>query len=130
MLLKQVNFFSDFPDAVLEDIASILEEVIFEKGDTVIKKDEAGESMYIVVSGNVRVHDNGQTLAVLKGNSIFGELSLLSAEPRASSITCESFTRALRLEQKDLYRLMESQDNLGVGIIRALVHRIRLCLNS
>src|SRR5262249_53818979 len=55
--LKAAVMFAEAPEEVLADIAAIVEEVEVAAGETVIAKGEAGDSMYLIVEGQVRVHD-------------------------------------------------------------------------
>jgi CRP-like cAMP-binding protein/ATP/ADP translocase len=126
LLLKQVNLFSEISDFILENISQIMEVVVFEESDNIIKKDEVEHSLYIIISGKVRVFDDEKQLAVLGRNSIVGELSLLDSEPRSANIACETAVKTLRLEQRDLFDMMRYETELGIGIISALVKRIRL----
>ena len=65
LTLKTVGIFSNTPEEALVDLASVLEEVHSRPGETIIEKGEIGSSLYIVVSGKVRVHDGTTTLADL-----------------------------------------------------------------
>ena len=54
----------------------------------------AGDSMYIVVDGRVRVYDGARTIIELGPREIFGELALLDPEPRLASVAAEEETRS------------------------------------
>jgi CRP-like cAMP-binding protein len=86
---------------------------VFEKGDP-------GKSMYIVVSGKVRVFDGVKTINFLGEQEIFGELALLDPEPRSASVESAEETRLFRLDRDTLFELMT--DNVGVvsGIMQVL----------
>jgi len=84
MILKSVNIFAEIPDAVLAEVASIIEEVDIKKGELVFRKDDFGRSMYIIVDGKTRVHVGSKTIDVLGPRDVFGEMAALDPEPRSA----------------------------------------------
>jgi hypothetical protein len=123
--LKSVDIFSYVPDDVLADIASILEERRFVAGESIIKKGELGSSMYTIVSGRVRVHDEHNQFNMLEDGDVFGEMALLDTAPRSASVTAIDDTLLLRLEQDLFYELLEDQGYVSRGIMQLLTRRMR-----
>jgi CRP/FNR family cyclic AMP-dependent transcriptional regulator len=123
--LKSVDIFSYVPDDVLAEIASILEERRFVAGDSIIKKGELGSSMYTIVSGRVRVHDERSQFNMLEEGDVFGEMALLDTAPRSASVTAIEDTLLLRLEQDLFYELLEDQGYVSRGIMQLLTRRMR-----
>jgi HEAT repeat protein len=125
LLLKGVSMFSVTSEDTLADVASVLEEVELRPGELVFSKGDPGKSMYIVVSGRVRVFDGDKTINFLGEQEIFGELALLDPEPRSASVESAEETRLFRLDRDTLFELMT--DNVGVvsGIMQVLCRRLR-----
>jgi hypothetical protein len=125
LLLKGVSMFSATSEDTLADVASVLEEVDLRPGELVFEKGDPGKSMYIVVSGQVRVFDGAKTINYLGEQEIFGELALLDPEPRSASVESSEETRLFRLDRDTLFELMT--DNVGVvsGIMQVLCRRLR-----
>jgi len=125
LLLKGVSMFSATSEDTLTDVASVLEEVELRPGELVFSKGDPGKSMYIVVSGRVRVFDGAKTINFLGEQEIFGELALLDPEPRSASVESAEETRLFRLDRDTLFELMT--DNVGVvsGIMQVLCRRLR-----
>jgi HEAT repeat protein len=125
LLLKGVSMFSATSEDTLADVASVLEEVELRPGELVFEKGDPGKSMYIVVSGRVRVFDGAKTINFLGEQEIFGELALLDPEPRSASVESAEETRLFRLDRDTLFELMT--DNVGVvsGIMQVLCRRLR-----
>ncbi len=125
LLLKGVSMFSATSEDTLADVASVLEEVELRPGELVFSKGDPGQSMYIVVSGRVRVFDGAKTINFLGEQEIFGELALLDPEPRSASVESAEETRLFRLDRDTLFELMT--DNVGVvsGIMQVLCKRLR-----
>lgn len=125
MILKSVDIFSETPEEDLIEVANIVEEVEVKASQDIIRKGELGTSMYIIVEGKMRVHDNGREIAVLNRREVFGELAALDPEPRMATITAIEDTELFRLDEGPLYDLMAEQIEVVRGIIRVLCQRMR-----
>lgn len=123
--LKQASIFAETPDETLAAIAPHLEEVLLPAGETILKKGDLGDSMYLIVEGEVCVHDEGRTLNHLRAGDEFGEMAVLDAEPRMASVRAVVDTQLLRLGQEPLYEVMEDRSEVGRGIIRVLSQHLR-----
>ena len=113
------------PDDALADVALLLDEQEVSAGELIIEKGEQGDSMYIVVDGRVRVHNGDVTLNYLGTGDVFGELAVLASEPRSASVTAEDDSLLLRLEQYELYELLEYRSEVAQGIIQVLTRHLR-----
>jgi AAA family ATP:ADP antiporter len=123
--LKTVSIFAGTPDEILAEVASLLEEVELREGETIFEKGDAGDCMYIIVDGQVRVHDGGRTLNYLGEGDVFGEMAVLDPEPRLASVTAVEDTRLFRLDQEAFYELMDDQIEVARGIIHVLSQHLR-----
>ena len=125
-LLKETDIFRNVGEQDLEEIVSILQEVSLKRGDVIFNKGDVGNCMYIVQKGSVRIHDGAYTLAVLEANEVFGELSLLDAETRSASATCEDDTVLAKLGQEPFYKILSKDEEVLKGILKMLCRRIRI----
>ena len=125
LILKTVKIFTEVPDEILAEVASLLDEVELSPGETVFEKGDVANCLYIIVGGTVRVHDGGYTIRHLGARDLFGELALLDAEPRSASITATDDTRLFRLDQDAFYELMADRIEVARGIIRVLCQQVR-----
>lgn len=125
LALKSTKIFQDISENDLIDTASIIEEVPMEKGELIFSKGDDGDSMYIIHSGSVRVHDGEHTLAILKEKDVFGELSLLDSETRSASISCNEDGLLLQLKQEPFYEILGENTEVLKGILKTICQRIR-----
>jgi CRP-like cAMP-binding protein len=108
------------PEAQLVDLATIVETVEFDAGDTIMHQGDLGTSMYIVVDGKVRIFEGDQELGMLGDRSVFGDLAALDPEPRAATVQALEDCTLLRLEGESLYELMAGNKEVTRGIIHVL----------
>ncbi len=126
ILLKAVSFFSETPEDALTEVAYIIDEVQIKAGQTIIKKGEPGGALYIIVNGQVQVHDETQELITLGEREIFGELSILDPAPRSASVTAITTTTLLQLNQETFYELIDDYSIVARKIMQTLTQQLRL----
>jgi anion transporter len=98
-----------------EDIAKILgrlEERFFSAGTTILSQGDQGDSFYFIQSGAVQVVLEGaggrrESIAVLGPQESFGEMALLSGEPRSATIIAVKDTTVWRLTREAWTELIE-----------------------
>ena len=77
-----------------------------EEGSVIINEGDAGTSMYLIASGEVKVYTRGTGgtvyLAKLGEGDFFGEVSMLTGKPRTATITASQRTELLRLDKEKL----------------------------
>ncbi|MCT7952297.1 Crp/Fnr family transcriptional regulator [Ancylothrix sp. C2] len=125
LFVRAVPIFKELRDDFLVRLASVMDELSFPANHTIFTQGQEGRSLYIVVSGKVRVHLGEQDLAQLEQGACFGEMSLFDAEPRSASVTTLETCECLMLTQQQLYDAIEETPGIAVNIIRLLSRRIR-----
>lgn len=122
--LRRAPFLDPLSNDQVSKIADVVEEVVFEKGQQIIKEfDEDDKCFYMIISGTCDVykqfHPERAPALVLSYDSgaYFGELSLLSNNPRAASVFATSLVTCLRLDRHDFERLLGPvQDVLSLNM--------------
>ncbi len=125
LFIREVPIFKELRDEFLVRLASCMDELSFSAKQTIFTQGQEGRSLYIVVSGRVRVHLNDRDLAHLGKGSFFGEMSLFDAEPRSASVTTIEPCECLMLTQQQLYDAIDETPDIAVNVIRLLSRRIR-----
>ncbi|MBP7654557.1 cyclic nucleotide-binding domain-containing protein [Candidatus Dependentiae bacterium] len=125
LILKSVDIFTNIPEECLVELATVINEVDIKSGEIIFQKGDIGKSMYIIIEGEVKVHDGDRIFATLSERSVFGELAALDPEPRSATITATKDTFLFKLEQEALYELMSEYIEVARGIIKVLCNRLR-----
>lgn len=99
---KASAFFSAFPKEALEDLLESTSLRSYQEGDIIVTEGEEGQSLFLLVSGEVKVFTRGERgehlqLAELGAGDFFGEVSLLTGKPRTATITAKSVVNAIEL---------------------------------
>lgn len=100
----------------------------FARGEVILREGQPGSSLFVVDVGEVRVEvDAGApgagALACLGPGDWFGEMSLLTGEPRQATVTAERETTCDELDAEVLLPLLRSQPELADALSRRLVER-------
>lgn len=123
--LKAVEMFSRTPEDVLADVAALAEEVRVPAGQPIFAKGDPGESLYVIVRGEVKVHDGDVEIKRLGDKTVFGELAVLDPEPRSASVSAVSDAHLLRLDREAFLELMAGNMEVVRGVLSVLCDRIR-----
>jgi CRP/FNR family transcriptional regulator, cyclic AMP receptor protein len=123
--LQRLALFSGTPLELIAQLAEELAEVNLPAETVVFHKGEPGDCMYIIVEGEVLIHDGDYRLNILKSRDIFGEMALLDSAPRLATATAFTPVRLWRLDQVTLYRLMEKRVEVARAIIKVLLGWLR-----
>jgi CRP-like cAMP-binding protein len=111
-----------FFDAVLDASASdalqaASHRVTFHRGAVLMRQGDVGESMFTIISGrvSVSVHERGgdQEVAELGSDDVVGEMSLLTGERRAATVTARSAVVALETPKAALAPILAKAPHLA-----------------
>jgi CRP/FNR family transcriptional regulator, cyclic AMP receptor protein len=125
LFVRKVRIFQELRDDFLVRLASAMQELSFPPGHTIVTQGEEGRSLFILISGQVRVHSGDRELARLDQGACFGEMSVFDAEPRSATVTTLEPCECLTLTQQQLYEAIEETSGLAINIIRLLSRRTR-----
>jgi CRP-like cAMP-binding protein len=114
-VLHPIPLLSALSEAAFRRVLATLVLKRFPAGAQVIREGEPGNAFFFVASGQLRVFATDglgrQTeLAQLGENAVFGEMALLSAQPRSATVTCLSEVDLLEVGRQALAQLA---DELG-----------------
>lgn len=125
MLLKRIPVFSALEEEGLRALAALLVERKTRAQESLFKKGDRGESMYILAEGEVRVHDGNHLIARLKAGEVFGEYALLDTENRSASVTTEKVSRVLMLDREALMPFLSQFPEILLSMLQLQVRRMR-----
>jgi len=130
LCLQSVDIFNQVTTEDLAYIASIAQELQLPEGTTIFKQDQAAGSMYVIVSGRVKLHKDGQEILVAEEKEAFGTWALFDTEPYIMTATTLEDVHLLKIDQDGFYDLLSDHVEITQSIFRALVQRTKRLIGS
>jgi len=129
-LLRNVPLFVGLTDSQLRRLAGSIRHSSYPPRTILFHQDEPGSTLYIIVSGKVRVFLAGgggqeMTVDILTRGEVFGEMALFGRYPRSASVTTLTGTRALLLQREDFHRYLLEMPEMGIHLLEVLSNRLR-----
>lgn len=129
LFFKRVPLFANLSPADLKQVAAIAREEVFPDGEVLAHQGEAGDAMFVIVSGEVRVCTikNGKEVEIARrrAGDYVGEMALVNREPRMATLIAVSEVRALCIDQQSFEGLLRDRPEVCLAIIRTLSVRLR-----
>jgi CRP-like cAMP-binding protein len=123
--LGDVPLFSACSRKDLQKIAKASDEVEVAAGRVLVDQGKTGHEFFLILDGSATVRANNRKVATLGAGDYFGELSLLSREPRDASVTADTDMRLLILGQREFTGLLDSIPGLASKILAIMARRLR-----
>ncbi len=128
--LRQVSLFAPFSDEQIETMVRGASLQRYAAGELLVRQGEVGDSLFVIKAGQVRIDKRGEdgqvvTVARLGPDEFFGEMSLLTGEPRSASVIALTETEAIEVDQPDLATVIQTDTRLLEALSNALETRIR-----
>jgi CRP/FNR family transcriptional regulator, cyclic AMP receptor protein len=130
LCLQNVDIFNHTTTEDLAYIGSIARELQLPEGTNIFKQDEPADSMYVIVSGRVKLHKNGQEILIAGEKEAFGTWALMDTEPYIMTATALEDVHLLKIEQDEFYDLLADHAEITQSIFRALVQRTKRLIGS
>ena len=129
-LLEDVAFFKLLDADERKELAAVLDEARFTKGETLFRIGDPGDSLYLVHTGEVEMfvkdHTGEKILLTTAGpGDLFGELSLLDNGPRAATAVALADTELLVLDRGDLLRFLRKKPDAALDLMTMMGQRLR-----
>lgn len=128
------QMFSGLSKDEFDDVFAVLKERNFSLGDVVFNEFDESKSLYIIISGSVKVvtHHRGKDLelAVLKEGDFFGEVALLSGKRRTATVIAVEESHMLILERVEFLKLGTRYPKLKETLHEAVEKRAQSTIQS
>ncbi len=125
IFLGKISLFHKADNKALSHIAEKLVFTTYSADQNIINKGDVGHTMYVIFSGQLKVHDQEHQVATLNAGDFFGELSLLDSEPRSMSVTALEKSVLGSIHRSDFYDVLKQFPDMTRDIIAALNKRLR-----
>lgn len=127
--LQKIPLFSSLSEEALTVLLTLMQPVKFSPAQTILREGESGDSFYIIVKGKVKyVTYNHKGTEVILGEAsegeYFGELSMLTNQPRAARVMAVDATHTLSLDFPSFEQFLMEYPRAAIEVMRTLALRI------
>jgi CRP-like cAMP-binding protein len=135
-ILKNLNLFSGLNEQALEVLSRLFNEKNYRKGDVIFLEGSSGNSMMIIVSGDVRIslqsgiNNEEETLMVLKKGDQFGEMALLENLPRSADVIAHTDVMILEISRENFLQFINNHPDSGTKILLNLAKNLSVRLRE
>lgn len=119
--MENLFLFEDLPFQARLRVGRIVSELFVRPGEQIVAQGDIGNTLYVVVQGEVSVLVDGQEVAVIGEGGHFGELALVDTEPRSADIVANGFGHLLCVERDALREFCMVEPALGNLLVWKLV---------
>lgn len=130
MFLRHIPLFSRTHMENLALVASISEEVAFPKGEVIFRTNDPCDAIYFIMRGAVRLHRDDIDIFIVADRESFGEMEVLSNEPRFMMATALEDVAALKISNEDFFEVLADNISLAQDILKLLVGRIKALMEN
>lgn len=125
-LLRNVAIFKDLDEGELGEVAEKCKEEKYESAQYIFREGEAGNRLYLIVSGEVRISrdvpgSGEEALAVLKAGALFGEMSVFDRSERSTHAISNGGCTLLTITRPDLEMILDFNREIAYKVLWACV---------
>lgn len=126
-----VALFRDLSATQLQELSPLLHSKSFSAGATMMTAEQAGEVVYFIISGTVKVcaeqADGSEVIySILGPGEIVGEMSALDQPMRSASVVTLEATKALWMDRAAFHRFLLTMPRLTFNLACILSARLRM----
>ncbi|BFM39995.1 cyclic nucleotide-binding domain-containing protein [Synechocystis sp. LKSZ1] len=113
------------PEAEKSQLAQLLTPHYAKPGDCLCQEGDPGDYFYFIAVGIADVYKGQTWISRLGAGEIFGEMSLLTNEPRSATVIAATPMELYRLDPQNFSQVLTQSPHLALAISRTLARRLR-----
>ncbi len=124
-ILKKIDFLRFFHESTLERLAQESKLTPLEEGIVIFQEGDLGKTMYIVLQGEILIHQNDKSLTTMQPGDFFGEMSLIESLPRTASARTLVPSLLMEINENQFQEYFTVQPKALLAIMKTLSARSR-----
>jgi CRP-like cAMP-binding protein len=123
-LIRKVPLFARCSRAELKEIALLADEIDLHEGKEMTREGAPGREFFVLLDGTADVKKNRRRVNTLGPGDFFGEIALVSREPRTATVISTSPVRALVITDRSFRRLLDDAPRVQTKVMEAMAERL------
>mgnify|MGYP001195923098 CR=1 FL=1 len=130
-MLETGSLFSGLSAESLAEIEQHSSVKSFRKNAIIISQDDESYSLYVILSGRVKVFVSGEDgrEAVLNyqgAGDYFGDLALIDKQPRVASVMATEASKFMIISREDFLTCLSRNPEIAINLIKPMTSRMRM----
>ena len=130
MVLQRSPLFRGLDPPSVERIAGLASQRHFRSGEIVFSQGDAGDALYAVVAGRIRISAgtaDGREISfnIMEPGDTFGEIALLDGGPRTATATATEATELVSIRRDHFFALLEREPKVALELLKLCGSRMR-----
>lgn len=121
-MIRNTEIFSALDEREARCLAEKANVMVFGPGEVVVREGAPGDSLFLVGRGSLQVFVGGTPVGTLDEGDLFGEMSLLTGDPRRATVVSAEEARLIEVEKGGLEPVLRSDPSL-VGRLSDILAR-------
>ncbi len=122
--LRSVDFLSPLSEDELARLSRGVELIRKREREMVYRRGDPGEAFYVVLSGDVSLERDGVVVETVKPGAFFGEIALLTGEPRTTDAVALGECELAAIPRDDFRDVMMANPSVALEMSRVLGQRL------
>jgi len=89
---------------------------------------QASDRMYLLVEGEVSLLRNKKTLDIVKAGEIFGEIAVITQQPRSATAIARKFCQVLVMDARQFQQALQATPEFALMLMNIMNNRLRLTI--
>ncbi len=94
-------------------------------GTRIFSEGDPGDSLYVILDGEVDILVHGRRVQRLRAGEVFGEMALVENRPRNAQAVAHSAARLVAIDERRFLFLVGQTPYFALGLLRLLAARLR-----
>jgi small-conductance mechanosensitive channel/CRP-like cAMP-binding protein len=126
--LRAVSFIEPLTDDEVAALADFLHYAPFAPGETITRQGAVAHYLYVLTDGEAEVRiyagNKHETVATLTAPTFFGEMGLMTGEPRTATVVARTEVECYRLDKEAFHQVLAGRPEAVAEISKLLTQRL------
>ncbi len=125
--LKRVEMFNQLTDEECHKLAMRMKYAPFVRGEVMTRKGSQAHWLYLILQGEaqveIQVEGKTEKVATLRDGDYFGEMALMTGQPRRANVMAITDVTCYRLDKEAFENILHNRPEIAESISRTLARR-------
>jgi len=122
--LRGIALFAELDESALKRIAALATEFDAPAGQVLAERGQPGAGLLVIETGEITVELPDGRLNEYGPGEFFGEVSLLTDEPRTARVRSRSAVRGIAISRSEFFELLDQEPRIAVAMLPVIARRL------